>query len=204
MKSYAILAAVVLALPTTDGLSQIPEPVSRAGQCFIGSSAFMLFNALPVSPSFYQLNFGHWLTNRDVISLEAITWEYVAPLGIPWGPSYGSPDEKYPGSVKEYGIGLAYQRFLWNDLYTAIHALPLKQKYMDEAGQLIQNGFQLFMTFRVGYHIRILRDRFFVEPSIAATHWPINTRVPDEFASMERKWPNYFLFEPGLHLGVKF
>ncbi len=207
MKPYAMLAAVVLALPTTNGLSQDTGPEFNSRRYFIGSSAFMLANAFitgPGSPKFYQLNLGYWITSKDVISLEAITWKYIAPLGIPYGPSYGSDDENYPGSVQEYGIGLAYQRFLWKDLYTAIHAVPLKQKYMDEAGQLIQNGFQLFMTLRAGYHIRILRDRFFLEPSIAFTHWPINTRVPEEFATMERQWPTYFLFEPGLHLGVKF
>jgi hypothetical protein len=75
---------------------------------------------------------------------------------------------------------------------------------VNEEGEKIQNGFQLFLTGRVGYHIRLFKDRFFLEPSIAVTYWPINTNVPESFAEVEKKWPNYFLFEPGLHFGVKF
>lgn len=37
----------------------------------------------------------------------------------------GAEEEEYPGSVREYGLGVAYQRFLWKDAYTAVHALPL-------------------------------------------------------------------------------
>ncbi len=48
---------------------------------------------------------------------------------------------------------MAYQRFVWNGLYSAAHALPLLQRYQDEDGRKIQNGFQLFMTGRVGYQV---------------------------------------------------
>ena len=82
-----------------------------------------------------------------------------------------------------------------------MHAL---QKYLDDNNQKIQNGYQLFMTYRAGYHIPLFENRFFIEPSIAITHWPINTNVPTSFAQLESKWPNYFCFEPGLHFGVKF
>ena len=78
------------------------------------------------------------------------------------------------------------------------------QKYIDEDNKTIQYGYQLFMTYRVGYHIQLFRSRFFIEPSVAITHWPINTNVPESFAKLEHKWPNYFLFEPGLHFGIKF
>jgi hypothetical protein len=44
----------------------------------------------------------------------------------------------------------------------------------------------------------------FVEPSLAITHWPITTNVPDSFAAKDRRWPTYFLGEPGLHFGVRF
>lgn len=171
---------------------------------FIGSSGFMLFNALPEAPDFFQLNYGYWLTNKDVLSIEAITWKYNAPLGIPYGPAMGSSEEAYPGYVREFGVGAAYQRFIWRDLYVAGHALPLLQQYHDENGKEIQEGFQLFLTLRMGYHVRLFQDRFFIEPSVAATHWPINTNVPASFAEKDNKWPNYFLLEPGLHFGVKF
>jgi hypothetical protein len=47
-------------------------------------------------------------------------------------------------------------------------------------------------------------NRFFIEPSLAVTHWTIKTNVPAEFAALDQKWPNYFLLEPGLHFGYKF
>lgn len=66
----------------------------------------------------------------------------------------------------------------------------------------LANGYQLFMTYRVGYHLPLFGGRLFLEPSVAMTHWPVNTNVPDSFADKEAPWPNYFLFEPGLHIGI--
>lgn len=171
----------------------------------LGSSGFVTFNfLLDESPDFYQLNYGYRLTKRDVLSVEAITWKYGAPLGIPWGPSFDSPEEGYDGYVREFGLGVAYQRFLWHDAYAAVHALPLFQRYVDGNDARVQDGFQLFLTFRVGYHVSLFGDTFFLEPSVAFTHWPVNTNVPAAFAEKDGKWPNYFLFEPGLHFGVRF
>jgi hypothetical protein len=180
------------------------ESDSTSRRFFIGTSAFMVGNLFPDPPSFFQINVGYQLTDRDVISVEAITWTYKHPLGIPYGSDFGSDDYEYPGFIREYGIGLAYQRYWWKGLYTAAHAVPFVQKYVDEEGDKIQNGFQLFTTFRVGYHVELFGNRFFIEPSIAATHWPINTNTPESFAALERPWPNYFLFEPGFHIGFKF
>lgn len=116
----------------------------------------------------------------------------------------GSPDEEYPGYVREYGIGLSYQRFLWRGAYSANHALSLLQKYVNDEQEVIRTGFQLFPTFRIGYHIELFKNRFFLEPNVAFTHWPINTNVPESFSELESKWPTYFLFEPGLHFGITF
>jgi hypothetical protein len=197
-----ISAAVLLGAPRL--LAQTADGTTPRRH-FVGSSAFVLANAvLDDAPDFYQLNVGRWLTSRDVVSLEAITWKYDAPLGIPYGPSLDAPSEDYPGYVRGFGIGAAYQRFLWRSLYSGFHALPLRQHYVDENGAGIQNGFQLFLTLRLGYHLKLRRNRFFLEPSVAFTHWPINTNVPAAFAQKDGKWPNYFLFEPGLHFGVKF
>lgn len=60
------------------------------------------------------------------------------------------------------------------------------------------------MTYRLGYQVALFKNRFFIEPSVAATHCPVNTNVPEAFAKLENKWNNHFLFEPGLHFGVKF
>jgi len=128
---------------------------------------------------------------------------YNAPLGIPYGRSFDAPEEAFPGSVRAYGVGVAYQRFIWKGIYSALHAAPMRQIFFDSAGEKMGSGFQLFMTLRVGHHIELFSNRFFVEPSISATYWPINTNLPASFRKQESKWPNYFLFEPGLHFGVK-
>jgi len=177
------------------------EPFNRY---FVGSSLFMVMNAVASpSPDFYQLNFGHWLTKKDVLSVEAITWTYHRALGTPWGPEMSDDAQAYPGYVRAYGVGVAYQRYLWQGLYTAVHALPLLQQFNTPEGKTIQEGFQLFMSLRLGYHFSFCDDHIFIEPSIAVTHWPVNTNVPADFARLDNRWPSYFI-EPGLHVGFKF
>jgi len=99
------------------------------------------------------------------------------------------PDDTFPGSIRGYGLGVAYRCY---------------SVYNDTNKEAIQRGFQLFMTLRFGVHIDLFRERAFLEPSVAFTSWPINTNLPDSFARQEDKWPSYFLFEPGLHFGVNF
>lgn len=194
-----ILLLCATALPAQDATDARPRRHS------LGSSGFILANAvLSDAPDFYQLNYGYWRSPRDFFSIEALTWKYDAPLGIPYGPSFDAPEEKYPGYVRAYGAGGAYQRRVWRGSFLGVHATFLRQQYVDDQGARIASGFQLFLAGRVGYHVSLLRDRFFLEPSVAATHWPINSNVPAAFAEKNRKWPNYFLFEPGLHFGVKF
>ncbi|MEM7371979.1 MAG: hypothetical protein AAF587_25410 [Bacteroidota bacterium] len=204
MNRIVIVSLFLFALVSTDTFGQSKKQDSSFNRFFIGSSVFMIANALPNPPSFYQLNVGYWLSPKDVLSLEAITWTYDAPLGIPYGPSHGKEEEKYPGFIREHGIALAYQRYLWKKFYAAVHVAPFRQTYRSSEKEVIQKGFQLFMTFRLGYHFTFLNDRLFLEPSIAMTHWPINTNTPESFAKQDNKWPNRFLPEPGLHFGVKF
>jgi hypothetical protein len=201
-----ILAAAVAIAPPT--LEAQHNPDSRAGRFFVGSSAFVAANLVlagrPDAPDFYQLNAGYWLTDRDAVSVEAITWRYIAPVGIPYGPSFGSAEESYPGYVRESGIGMAYQRLLRGNFYSAVHVLPLVKQYFDEEDEKIQNGFRLFLTGRAGYHLALFSGCVVLEPSIAATYWPIDTKMPAAFEEKERNWPKYFLFEPGLHFAVRF
>ncbi|CAN5884725.1 hypothetical protein BH24BAC1_BH24BAC1_34010 [soil metagenome] len=207
MKLKIFLSLMAFALAFTKANSQTQGQESTYKKFFIGSTLFMLGNLIPDDPNppdFAQLNFGYRITPKDVISVEAKTWKYALPLGIPYGISFQSPEEKYPGYIREFGLALAYQRFLWKGAYTAVHAMNARQRYVDEKNVKIQNGYQLFMTYRLGYHFHLFKNRFFLEPSVAITHWPVNTNVPDSFAKLEQKWPNYFLFEPGLHFGVKF
>ena len=78
------------------------------------------------------------------------------------------------------------------------------QKYMDEDNRKITNGYTLFMTYRLGYQVKLFKNRFFIEPSIGLTHWPVKTNTPQSFKLMDSKWPNYFAYEPGLHFGYNF
>jgi hypothetical protein len=196
---------VMLAVPSLDAQQIADAPVRRL---YVGSSAFVLANVAlagrPDAPDFYQLNVGYWIGDRTTVSLEAITWRYIRPVGIPYGPSFDSPEEDYPGHVREAGVGIAYQRLLWGNFYSAGHVLPLVKRYVAEEDASIQQGFRLFLTARAGYHLRLFRGRLFMEPSIAATYWPVDTNMPAAFEDRESRWPNYFLLEPGLHFGVGF
>ncbi len=172
---------------------------------FVGSTFFMLGNfAEKNKPDFVQLNFGYRITTRDVVSLELKTWKYAWSLGIPYGSSFEAPEEEFPGYVREYGIALAYQRFFWKGLYGAIHVMNARQTFVDDNGDKIKNGYQMFNTYRLGYQFRFFKNRFFIEPSIAMTHRPIRTKMPSGFAELDNKWPRYFIGEPGLHFGFNF
>lgn len=177
---------------------------SHEKDCFVGSTFAMLFNLVddPEPPEYYQLNIGYRLTEKDVISLEIITWKYYEPLGVPNGQKKSAPN--FPGRVHAYGAGIAYKRFLWKRVYAQAHATLLKQNYLDEFDNKIQDGFQLFNSLRIGYQFQFFNNKFFIEPSIAMTFWPINTNLPESFQRQENKWNRYFLGEPGLHFGIRF
>jgi hypothetical protein len=207
MKLKLFLLLMVFALAITMANSQTQAQKSTYHKFFIGSTLWELGNFIPDDPNppdLVQLNFGYRITPKNVFSIEAKTWKYAWPLGIPWGNTRTASEDKYPGYVRAFGIGLVYQRFLWKGAYISIDAGNMLQKYVDEDNKHIQNGYQLFMTYRLGYHFQFFKNRFFIEPSVAVTHWPFNTNVPESFALVESKWTNYFLFEPGLHFGFKF
>lgn len=171
-------------------------------KCFVGSSLFLLGNLdLEDSPDFAQVNFGYRLTGRDVVSLELITWKYTKSLGI----SYGESDyEKFPGYIRERGFALAYQRFWWKGLYSGVHVMSAWQSFVNEEGNKIDDGFQIFNTYRAGYHIKLFKGRFFIEPSIAVTHRPYHTDMPESFRRVDKEWSKFFVGEPELHFGFNF
>ena len=200
---FQILFSLLLGLfLTQSAFSQNAEPYFK--KHFVGSNLFMVMNLTKDPPKYYQLNYGYRITPKDVVSVEAITWTYKGPLGRPLGPDYDNPDSNFPGTVQAFGAGLAYKRFIWKGVYGKFHSTALHQNYLDEENGKIQSGFQLFNTLRFGYHFEFFKNRVFLEPSIAATFWPVNTNLPDSFQVEEDKWPSYFLFEPGLHFGINF
>lgn len=172
---------------------------------FIGSTFFMLGNLSSKNkPDFVQLNLGYRITSKDVVSVEGKTWKYAWPLGIPYGNSFEADDQKFPGYIREYGIALTYQRFLWKGLYAQIHVMNAKQTFVDNNGKKIGNGYQMFNQYRLGYQIKLFKNVFFIEPSLAITHRPIQSKMPEAFAQLNNQWPNYFIGEPGLHFGFNF
>ena len=113
--------------------------------------------------------------------------------------------EFYPGHVRETGIGITYQRMLWKGLFATVEVLPQFQTYLDINGDKIGNGFKLYNSFHLGYHISIgKKKRFFIEPQIHSQVWMFGNNAPDGFKQLDDKWRNYFLFEPNIYLGVNF
>ncbi|MDR0230498.1 MAG: hypothetical protein LBI82_00055 [Dysgonamonadaceae bacterium] len=205
MQRKIVLLFVVVLITTNSVFGQSIKQDTTFRKFFVGSTFMMLGNLLSDEQTdFFQLNFGYRITPKDVVSIEAITWKYAWPLGISWGDSFDAPEEKFPGYIREFGIGFAYQRFWWKGLYTGIHALNASQQFFDEDNIKIKNGYQLFMTYRLGYHLSFFKNRFFIEPSIAITHRPIHTKMPESFAEKDNKWSKFFFGEPGLHFGFNF
>jgi hypothetical protein len=199
---------IILALILTSSLhvnAQYFKQDSTFKKYFIGSTFAMLGNFSTVNkPDFVQLNLGYRLTGKDVVSIEFKTWKYAWSLGIPYGASFEAPEEKFPGYIREYGFALVYQRFWWKGFYTGIHVMNAWQSFVDEDNQKIDNGFQIFNTYRLGYHIKLFKNRVFIEPSIAITHRIYHTKMPDGFKQLDDKWSKFFYGEPGLHFGFNF
>lgn len=192
------------------GILQLKEQYAKTDSThkrwFVGSTLFLLGNfATTNSPEFGQLNLGYRITGKDVISLEIITWKYAWPLGINpfFNKSYGKPEEKFPGYIRDYGIALAYQRFFWKGLYAAVHVMPMWQTFVNDNGNKVGNGFHIFNSYRVGYHIKLFKDRFFIQPSLGIAGRPYHTEMPVGFKQKDDKWPKYTP-EPGLHFGFNF
>jgi hypothetical protein len=206
MQRQILLIATILSLTISSVNGQIiDQQDSTYKKYFIGSTLFVLGNLIPQNrPDFVQLNLGYRITPKDVVSIEFKTWKYAWSLGIPYGKSFESPEEKFPGYIREYGIALAYQRFLWKGLYTAVHIMNARQTFVDDSGDKIKNWYQMFNTYRLGYQFKFFKNRFFIEPSVAVTHRPIHSKMPQAFAQLNDKWPNYLIGEPGLHFGFNF
>jgi hypothetical protein len=153
----------------------------------------------------YEFHFGYKFTPKDRIEIKVATWKLFEPMGIPlWDPLLMKESEFYPGRLRESGIGVTYQRMLWKGLFTSIEILPLLKTYLDENNKKIGNGFKLYTTYHLGYHIPLFKGRLFIEPQIHCNYWPIDTNIPQGFKERESKWNNYFLFEPNIFIGVNF
>ncbi|WP_339810207.1 hypothetical protein [uncultured Imperialibacter sp.] len=171
---------------------------------FVGSTLLLLGNLDGTNnPGYIQINAGYRITPKDVIQFRFKKSKYAWPLGIPFGPDFDGPGLNYPGHARILAPQIGYQRFWWKGAYTSLYVLNAFEKYMDEDKKKIGNGFTLYTDFYLGYQFKFFKDRFFFEPAIGCSYWPLRTGVPASFTAVEQKWPNYFI-QPGLDFGFKF
>ncbi len=205
MQKKILFIGMVLIMTNTLHLkAQYDKKDSTHKRWFVGSTIFLLGNLAKTNPpNFAQVNIGYRITGKDVVTLEPKTWIYAWPNGIHpfFNKSYGKAEEKFPGYVREFGLSVAYQRFWWKGLYTELNVMPTLQNFEDVEGKKLDSGFQIFNTYRVGYHIKLFKDRFFIQPSIAITHRAFHTKLPDGFKQLDDKWSKFILGEPGFHFG---
>ncbi|OIN55477.1 hypothetical protein, partial [Arsenicibacter rosenii] len=142
-------------------------------------------------------------TPKDVIQFRFKRSIYAWPIGIPFGPSFDAPGLNYPGHARILAPQIGYQRFWWKGVYTSVYALNAFEKYMDENNKKIGNGYTLYLDFYLGYQFNFFKGRFFFEPAIGISYWPVRTNVPETFKAVEQKWNNYFI-QPGLDFGFRF
>ncbi|MDP3927697.1 MAG: hypothetical protein Q8R57_01610 [Bacteroidota bacterium] len=188
--------------------AQYSKQDSTFKRWFVGTSLFVLLGNLDTEnpPNFGQLNIGYRITGKDMITLAPKTWKYAWPNGIhPFlNSAYKKPEEKFPGYVREFGVTASYTRFLWKGLYAQLDVMPTWQIFADEKGKKVDDGFQIFNSYRVGYHIKLFKDKFFFQPSICMTHRAYHSTLPNGFKQLDDKWSKFIFPEPGLNVGFNF
>ena len=207
MQRIILLFALTLIMASTLQVrAQYAKQDSTYKKFFVGSTLFMLANLVPDNnkPEMVYLNLGYRITGKDVISLEFKTWKYAWPIGIPFGKSFEAEGKGFPGYIREHGVSLSYYRFLWNGLFAQVDVMPAFQTFVNDNGKKIDNGFQIFNTYSIGYHIKLFKDRFFIQPSVAITHRPYQSKMPDSFKQVDDRWSRFFFGQPGLHFGYNF
>lgn len=184
---------------------QVNAQKENAGKkWFVGSTLLLLGNLDDTNnPEYIQLNAGYRITPKDVVQFRFKRSIYAWPLGIPFGPDFDAPGLNYPGHARILAPQLGYQRFWWKGVYTSLYVLNAFEKYVDVNKKKIGNGFTMYTDFYLGYQFTFFKDRFFFEPAIGISFWPIRTGLPDTFRAVEEKWNNYFI-QPGLDFGYKF
>ena len=202
-KRILFIGFVLMMTSTLQLKAQYAKTDSTYKRWFVGSSFLMLGNFSKISPEYVQLNVGYRITPKDVVSFEFKRSIYSFPLGLPFGPSFDKPGENYPGHARILAPTLGYQRFWWKGAYTSVYALNAFEKYIDEDKKKIGNGYTLYLNFHLGYQFKFFKNRFFFEPAIGCSYWPVRTGVPESFKVVERKWENS-VFQPGVNFGYNF
>ena len=210
-----ISTAILIALFTTLAFSQNHKQASGKSvrkaipaYRFSVSTTYLTFvNFEPEEKNLqmYEFHAGYRITPKDKIEIKAATWKLYEPMGIPlFDPLFQEESAWYPGRIRESGLGVAYQRFLWKGVFATLEILALRKTYLDENAEKIDDGFKLYTSYHIGYHIPLFKNRLYIEPQIHCNYWPIDSKGPQAFEEKESQWNNYFLFEPNVFIGVNF
>jgi len=188
--------------------AQYEDTDSTYKKYFVGTSLFVFLGNFDTKnpPNFFQLDLGYRITGKDILRISPKTWKYAWPNGIhPFlNDAYYKPEEKFPGYVREYGITFSYQRFIYEGLYAQLDVMPTLQNFVNDNGKKIEDGFQIFNSYRVGYHFKLFNDKFFFQPSICVTHRAYHSQLPKGFKQLDDKWSKFIFPEPGLNIGYNF
>lgn len=207
-KKILWFALILMVASTLQLKAQYDETDSTYKRWFVGTSLFVLLGNLDTEnpPNFAVLQIGYRITGKDVITLAPKTWKYSWPNGIhPFlNDAYKKPEERFPGYVREYGVTVSYTRFVWEGLYAQLDVMPTWQVFVNDNGKKNDDGFQIFNSYRAGYHIKLFKDKFFFQPSICITHHAYHTALPDGFKQLDDKWSKFIFPEPGLNVGFNF
>jgi hypothetical protein len=111
---------------------------------------------------------------------------------------------KYPGKIRDYGLGLGYQRFVWKNLHSTVYTTPFLTQFYDSNYNKIQKGFRVNLREVIGYRFEFLKHRWYLDPSVEFNYRPVNTNMPESFKTVEKKSSNYSLFGPNLYFGYRF
>lgn len=210
-----ILTALMIAVFTTLAISQNnPQSVegnireTNPGYKFSVSTpylSFINFGEEKTNTHHYEFHAGYQVTPKDQIGIKLATWKLFAPMGMPIKEQLKFDESNfYPGRLRESGIGVTYQRMIWKGLFATVEILPQLKTYFDENDKKTGNGFKLYTSYHLGYHIPLFKNRFYLEPQFHCNYWPVDTNTPQSFKEMDDKWNNYILFEPNLYFGFKF
>jgi hypothetical protein len=161
------------------------------------------------STQMVELHVKRNLDNKNIVGVKFATWRLFQPMGITWWDGVvdkiESGTEYYDGYLRETGIGITYQRMLWKGLFASVEVLPQIQTYTDLDGNKIKNGFKLYNSLHLGYHVAFgKKKRFFIEPQVHINQWMFDNNSPEGFKEFDDKYGNVFLFEPNIYIGWKF
>lgn len=167
--------------------------------------SFANFGEEKTNTHHYELHFKYNLTSKDKIGIKFATWKLFATMGMPIQEQLKFDENNfYPGRLRETGLGITYQHMLWKGLFATVEILPQLKTYLDTENKKIGNGFKLYTSYHLGYHIPLFKDRMYIEPQIHCNYWPVDTNTPLNFKDFDKKGNNYILFEPNLYIGVNF